>query len=148
MALSKSKSSLFDPFRKSLVAATPEEKVRQDLLQYMIEGLGFPKHLLVVEKQLSQLPHLEGVPSLPKRRADILCFAKGIHPEFSLYPLLLIECKEGEVGKDAADQALGYNHYVRAPFVAIAGDRQTKMVFPKELPFLPTYAQLLESISS
>ena len=44
--------------RKALVAAHPEELVRQELLCRMIGQLGYPSHLLVVEKELSLLPHL------------------------------------------------------------------------------------------
>ncbi|NGX27599.1 MAG: hypothetical protein K940chlam6_01537, partial [Chlamydiae bacterium] len=65
MVLSKQKDSLYDPFRKLWVAALPEEVVRQKLLHVMITQLGFPKNFLVVEKQLSELPHLSGMVGLP-----------------------------------------------------------------------------------
>ncbi|NGX47135.1 MAG: hypothetical protein K1000chlam3_00506 [Chlamydiae bacterium] len=146
MVLSKQKDSLYDPFRKLWVAALPEEVVRQKLLHVMITQLGFPKNFLVVEKQLSELPHLSGMVGLPKRRADILCFAKEIHAQFPLFPLLLVECKEGKVGEEAAAQALGYNHYVQAPYVAIAGENEVRLVHPQRLSFLPKYSELLESV--
>ncbi|NGX59323.1 MAG: hypothetical protein KR126chlam3_00472 [Chlamydiae bacterium] len=146
MVLSKQKDSLYDPFRKMWVAATPEELVRQKLLHVMTRQLGFPKNLIAVEKQLSELPHLKGAASLPKRRADILCFAKGIHPEFSLFPLLIIECKEGVASDAAAKQALGYNHYVQAPFVAIAGEEKVELVYPQKLTFLPKFSEMMESV--
>jgi hypothetical protein len=139
MELSKQKGSLFDPFRQAWVVASPEEIVRQKLLHVMITQLGFPRELLAVEIQLSEIPHLKGVPNLPKRRVDIICFAKGIH---SLYPLLLIECKEGQVGEDAKLQVLGYNHYIQAKFVAIAGENTAQLIYPQEVPFLPPYSQL------
>ena len=110
--------TLFDPYRKSTVKATPEECVRSRLLHYMTEKLGYPKHLLVVEKQLSQLPGCAGAPD---RRLDIICFAKGAKG-----PLLLIECKAGHVGEGAKEQLLGYNHYVKAPYVALAGQDEIK----------------------
>lgn len=146
MALSKQRDSLFDPFRKAWVVATPEEKVRQRLLQLMTAQLGYPKHLLAIEKELSLIPHLKGITDLPKRRADILCFAKEIHPDFPLYPLLLIECKEGEVGNEAKGQVLGYNHFVQAFYVAIAGENCLEMVYPQALSFLPSYSQLLDHL--
>ena len=96
--------------------------------------------------QLSEVPHLKGVVGLPKRRADILCFAKGIHAEFPLYPLLVIECKEGQVGAEAKSQALGYNHFVQAHYVAVAGDKQIELIYPQTLPFLPPYSQLMEHV--
>jgi hypothetical protein len=133
-----------DRLRGKEVAATPEELVRQRLLAVMIHQLGFPKELIAIEKQLSELPHLQRVASLPDRRADIICFAKNIHSGYPLYPLLLIECKEGEAGGEAIAQAMGYNHFVQAPYVAVAGRGGTQLVHPQRLPFLPSYAQLLE----
>lgn len=144
MALSKQKDNLYDPFRGMWVSATPEEIVRQKLLQFMTIHLGFPKELLAVEKQLSELPHLKGISNLPKRRADILCFAKDIQSGSSMYPLLLIECKEGRLGKTAVDQVLGYNHFVRATYVAISGKNSIKLIYPQKLDFLPKYSELLE----
>ncbi|MDN3505873.1 MAG: type I restriction enzyme HsdR N-terminal domain-containing protein [Simkaniaceae bacterium] len=146
MVLSKQKDKLFDSFRSSWVAATPEEIVRQKLLHAMTTQLGFPKSSLVVEKKLSELPHLRGKKGLPGRRADVLCFAKGIHEEHELFPLLLIECKEGIAREDAAQQALGYNYFVQAPYVAIAGEGSAQLVHPQRLDFLPHYHELLERV--
>ena len=66
--------------RKKWVAKTPEELIRQFLIGQMIEKLDYPKSLIAVEKELSQLPQL-AVPitskdQLPKRRADIIVFSK------------------------------------------------------------------------
>ncbi len=139
MELSKQKGNVYDPFRQAWVVASPEEIVRQKLLHVMTTQLGFPRELLAVETQLSEIPHLKGVPNLPKRRVDIICFAKGI---YSLYPLLIIECKEGQVGEDAKLQVLGYNHYIQAKFVAIAGENTAQLIYPEQVPFLPPYSQL------
>jgi hypothetical protein len=136
MVLSKP-NKILDPVRGCFVAATPEEIVRQSLLHHMVRSLGYPKELLAVEKQLSELPHLEGAIGLPTRRIDIVCFARDFHP------LLLIECKEGEVGSDAIEQALGYNAFVKAPFVAVAGKRGCALIFPESQSFLPHYKELL-----
>jgi hypothetical protein len=146
MALSKPKDSLFDPYRGSFVAATPEEQVRQRLLHLMTEKLGYPKHFLCVEKKLSELPHLEKGGNLPNRRADILCLSADLHPEYPLYPLLLIECKGELIGESAKKQALGYNHHVKAFFVAVAGSGGVELVYPYSLSFLPSYLQLKEHI--
>ncbi len=146
MVSSKLKDRLYDPFRRSWVVATPEEIVRQKLLNVMTEQLGFPKTLLAVEVQLSEIPHLKKMENLPKRRADILCFAKGIHEEYPLFPLLLVECKEGEVGTDAEGQVLGYNHFVQALFVAIAGQDHVAVIHPQSISFLPPYSQLMEYV--
>ena len=79
---------LFDPIRKIFVPALPEEKIRQDLINKMIHKLGFPPSLIAVEKDLKHLPHIKDKSfSANKRRADIICFGKNIHPKYELYPL-------------------------------------------------------------
>lgn len=80
--------------RKEWVAATPEEKVRQKLLAGMIGSLGYPASTIAVEQSLREMPHLALNPlKMPSRRADVVVFAKDIHPHHSLFPLLLVECK-------------------------------------------------------
>jgi len=144
---------VFDEVRKAWVAATPEEIVRQELLQKMIHLLDFPRDLLAVEKDIRQLPHLLTLPTLPDRRADIICFANDIHPEYSLYPLLLIECKDDVLDQKALDQLLGYNHYIKAHFIALAGRSEFRFGYhDKEaacyqfIPYLPPYKQLLSMV--
>jgi hypothetical protein len=123
----QSEEDLFDLIRKERVAATPEERIRQKLLYRMVQELGYPPSLIVVEKRLSQLPHLASMSStLPLRRLDILCFAQGIHPSHPLYPLLMVECKEHWT-QEAIHQVVGYNHYVGAFFVAVADKQEVQL---------------------
>lgn len=149
----ESSNRIYDDFRKIWVTATPEEKVRQRLLQRMVVDLRYPKELLVVEKELGQLPHLEAEKKLPDRRADILCFAKNIHIHYALYPLLLIECKEGKIDSQAIDQVVGYNHFVKAFFLAVANPDGIQLGYYDKnagayrfIPYLPSYVELLNAI--
>lgn len=150
----KSPEMILCAVRKIAVAALPEELVRQALLHRMIEQLGYPPALLAVEKELSQLPHLAlHQTKLPKRRADILCFAKGIHSIYDLYPLLLIECKAIPLNAKVMTQVMGYNHFVDARFICVANQQEIKMGWydpsKKELqtvPFLPKYTELIVQI--
>ncbi len=155
MGLSRpNRRRVFDEIRNDWVAATGEELVRQAFLQKMVGSLGFPKHLLAVEKDLRSLPHLMGEEGiLPERRADIICFAKDIHPEYSLYPLLIVECKDRALDQKALEQLLGYNAHVKAYFVALVSQDEVQFgYFEKALgnyrfvPFLPSYAQLIDRI--
>lgn len=120
----------------------------------MIRKLGYPKGYLWVEREIFSLPHLKGT-SLPNtfRRADILCFAKEIHPEYDLFPLLLIECKAGHWNQKAKEQVLGYNESVGAYFVAVAGCAQTQTLWFNSkkqcydsVDFLPSYEELNDSV--
>ncbi|MDR2539566.1 MAG: type I restriction enzyme HsdR N-terminal domain-containing protein [Chlamydiales bacterium] len=112
----RDKLLLIDKMRGVAIQATPEEKIRQKLLNLLIEELFFPKEYVVVEKALSELPHLQGK-RVPKRRLDVLCYFP-MHDQ--LLPLLLIECKRSGGIKQALNQVSGYNYWVGAPFVAVA----------------------------
>ncbi len=146
----QNKREVFDPLRKIWVAATPEEIVRQKLLLRMTDELGYPKELLAIEKELTELPHLTKK-NLPQRRIDILCFGKNIHPDHSLYPLLLIECKREKLFSAAKEQLLGYNAFVQAYFVALVSREEILFGFRtgkdyQFLAFLPPYAQLVAQV--
>jgi hypothetical protein len=137
-----SKAQVFCRIRKSWVKKTPEEQVRQALLHAMIEKLGFLSALIAVEKSLDQLPHLQETEGLPKRRADILCFSRDF------LPLLLIECKQDPIDAAAIEQVIGYNAFVRAPFLALADLTGVFFLHGRQLmPGLPTYDELTESRS-
>lgn len=126
------------------------------MLHYMMGQLGFPKGGLVIEKALSQLPHLQQRDQNPPlRRVDLMSYAPGIHPDFPLYPLLLVECKAIELSEKVLQQAAGYNHFIGAPFICIANDLQrfTGWYDPKSSQYrfmnsLPSYKALLEAIQS
>ena len=141
MVLPSPNSQVFDEIRNLWVAATPEEIVRQTLVKRMIQQLGYPKQQMAVERELASLPHLTPQ-KVPSRRIDILCFSK------ELFPLLIIECKKEKIDASALEQLLGYNSFVGAPFVAVAGKEEIAFHFrDTTLPFLPPYTQLLDALS-
>lgn len=118
----------------------------------MTEKLGYPKEFVVVEKALSQLPHIATLPvELPDRRVDILVYCKS--SKEGLLPLLLIECKAIALSPSALLQVGGYNHYIQAPFTAIANqegiftgwyDREKQEYL--SVDFLPCYEELINSL--
>lgn len=108
-------SQLFDPIRKKWVAVTPEEKVRQDLLQNMI-SLGYPKSHIVVEADLKKVYHGPVPFSMANRRLDVAF----VDADFS--PLLVIECKQGKYRQNAIEQVRGYSALVKSPFFAVADE--------------------------
>lgn len=145
---------VYCPIRKEWVKALPEEQVRQTLIRCMIDQLGYPPAFMAVEKKLNDLPYLVGMP-LPDRRADIICFGKDIHPHHSLYPLLLIECKAVVLTRRVILQVMGYNHYIKAFFIAVANQKEIKVGWfdqgKKEYCFayaLPPYEALLKQARS
>lgn len=138
--------------RKEPVAATPEEVVRQQLIAAMVHQLEYPESCIAVEKSLHQLPHVK-FEKAPLRRIDLLCFAKDIHPEHSLYPLLLVECKAVALTSKVLSQVCGYNAYVKAYFVAVANSNEVRFGWfdrqKQEYCFrdgLPGYPVLMEMV--
>ncbi|MBA2369027.1 MAG: type I restriction enzyme HsdR N-terminal domain-containing protein [Candidatus Protochlamydia sp.] len=141
--------------RSKWVSATPEEEVRQNLLIHMTKNLGYSKDSLSVEMTLSEMPHLQNFPTshFPKRRADLIVWAAGIHPDFPLYPLLMIECKAIPLNLKAERQVIGYNQFLQACFVGLANQKEMRLgwfsrekqkyVFKKEI--LP-YFILMDSL--
>lgn len=141
--------------RKSYVAATPEEIVRQQLVSHMIHNLNYPASYLALEKELNQVPHLhQSDKEIPNRRADLICFGKDIHPKFALYPLLLVECKAVKITSRTMSQVAGYNHFLGAYFIAAVNGQEIRTGWYdpsikdyKYVKNLPTYSQLLESLN-
>lgn len=100
----------------ALSALKPEEVVRQQFIAFL-KKKGFNESILLQEKALSELPHLKGELFLPFRRVDILAYALL---QGELKPLLLVECKDKKISQNSLHQVLGYNHFVKAPYIALA----------------------------
>jgi Type I restriction enzyme R protein N terminus (HSDR_N) len=113
--------NFYDFLRRKWVKATPEEVVRQRLIRWMVEELGFPSHLMAIEKELAQLPHLQNLPlaQIPKRRLDLLVFSPK-----DLSPLLMIECKATTLSSKSIRQLIGYNYFVKASFICLANHHE------------------------
>jgi len=119
----------------------------------MMGSLGYPQSLLVVEKELRHIPHLAlHDQEVPERRADIICFGKGIHSEHELYPLLLIECKAVKLTSKVVSQVAGYNHFLKSYFIAVANKDEIQTGWydaPSKkyrfVSYLPTYKNLMQA---
>ena len=98
---------IFDSFRKKFVALTPEEWVRQNFLNFLVDHMGYPKGLVAVEKQLK----LNGL----TKRCDILAYSKAGNP------VLVVECKAPSVAltNEVFAQVARYNLTLKVPFLAI-----------------------------
>jgi hypothetical protein len=143
--------TLYCPVRKAMVIDLPEERVRVQLLALLTEQLGYPRESLAIEKELARMAHIQVPPDqLPQRRADVICFAKGIHPTCDLYPLLLIECKAVKLTPKMFNQVIGYNHYLKACFIALTnGSEAHTAAFDSQqgkyrfVQRMPSYSELL-----
>jgi type I site-specific restriction endonuclease len=108
MKLDHGKQMIFDPVRKKWLQLTPEEWVRQHLLNYLIQLEAYPAASFAVEKEL-QLNDT-------KKRFDVVVYDRA------LKPFLVVECKAPYVALDrlVIDQALRYNLSLKAPFLMIS----------------------------
>lgn len=150
-----SSSLLYCPIRKKWLANLPEERVRINLIHSMVSQLGYPAGNIVLEKALSELPHLSTVTLPPKRRTDLIVYGKNIHPNYPLYPLLLIECKSVPLTDQVIRQVVGYNQFVKAFYIGVANESNTYFGYfePHQsdytfYPQLPAYQDLISHISS
>ncbi len=112
LQINRAKQSIFDPCRKAYVKLTPEEWVRQNFLQYLIQELSYPSGLLAVEMPitLNQL----------SRRCDIVSFNKEGKP------LLIVECKAPQVKITQAtfNQIATYNLKLQVDFLVVTNGLQ------------------------
>lgn len=88
---------IFDVVRKKYVVLTPEEWVRQHVVQYLINEKKYPLGLMQVETTVKY--------NRMNIRCDIMVYTT------QLQPLLLVECKapEVEITQAAFDQIARYN---------------------------------------
>lgn len=100
------KEWIFDEWRKQWVRLSPEEWVRQNILQYLVTIKRYPASLIAVEKEI-KLGEL-------KKRFDILVYREST-------PWMIIECKEMNVPLTEAvlKQVLNYNISVQAKYIVI-----------------------------
>lgn len=126
------RKKVFDPFRKIWLILTPEEWVRQNFLQYMVQVMKYPASCIAIEKEM-MLGEL-------KKRFDILVY-NGNHE-----PWMMIECKAQEVvlNDKVLQQLLRYHISIPVAYLVITnGDysfcfekKEGGLVMMEKLPAL------------
>lgn len=104
---SENKVAVFDEIRKKFVVLTPEEWVRQHVVQFLLSDKNYPKSYINVEKVLK----INGI----TKRYDAVVFK----PDGSIF--LLIECKAPEVpiSQNTFDQIARYNMTLKADYLMV-----------------------------
>ncbi|MES2286053.1 MAG: type I restriction enzyme HsdR N-terminal domain-containing protein [Bacteroidota bacterium] len=101
------RTQIFDSIRKKYVVLTPEEWVRQNFLQFLIQDKKYPASLIAVEAGLkyNQL----------QKRMDVLVYDKQGTPH------LMVECKAPEVkiNQDVFDQIARYNMVFKVKYLVV-----------------------------
>lgn len=129
---SENKVSIFDEIRKKFIILTPEEWVRQHIIQFLLIEKKYPKSYINVEKTI--------VINGTKKRYDLVVFK----PNGELF--LLVECKAPEVTitQHTFDQIARYNLKLNADYLMVTNGlnhyfcemnlQEEKYIFLKELP--------------
>lgn len=103
---------ILDPIRKKYVVLNPEEWVRQNFIQYLVQDRFFPGSLITVEQEFSF--------NRMKKRTDILVYRSTGEP------VLMVECKSPDthIGRDVFDQIGLYNLGYNLPWLIITNGLQ------------------------
>lgn len=107
------KEIIFDGLRKQWIRLTPEEWVRQNIIQYLIQIKHYPAAFIAVEKEIS----LGEV----KKRFDLLIYDN--HHQ----PWMMIECKAMgvELHEKVLEQLMRYHISVPVPYLVISNGSYT-----------------------
>lgn len=103
----KGKKYIFDEIRRRFVLLTPEEWVRQHMINFLVNLKNFPRMLISVEKGFSQ--------NRNRQRYDLLIYNRLGKP------LMIVECKAPgvEINQQVFDQAGRYNNRHKAAYMLI-----------------------------
>jgi hypothetical protein len=107
-ASEETKLWIYDPFRKKNILLTPEEWVRQNILQFLVRDKGYPASLISIESGI-KVNRLD-------RRYDAVVFGREGNP------VMLIECKAPGVAinQNTFDQVTAYNRSVLATYILVS----------------------------
>ncbi len=107
------KDFIFDALRKKWLLLTPEEWVRQNFVQYLLQVKNYSYTLIAIEKEI-KLGEL-------KKRFDILVYDNNHQP------WMMVECKAASVklNEKVLEQALRYNMSVPVEFIVITNGDTT-----------------------
>jgi hypothetical protein len=123
---------IFDPVRRKYVALTPEEWVRQNFLQYLIQVKKTPQTLIRVEMSLE----LNGL----AKRSDIV-----VHNRMG-NPVLAVECKAAtvKITQPAFEQLARYNLLLNVPYLVVTNglthffcklsESENRYIFLEDIP--------------
>lgn len=124
---------IFDEIRKKYLVLTPEEWVRQHVVQYIIMEKGYPRSLIKLEGGL-KLNALQ-------KRTDVVVFNS------SGEKILLIECKAPSVKitQQTFDQIARYNIVHKVPLLFVSNGLQH---YTCEINFKEQNYQFVENLPS
>lgn len=106
------KRQIFDPLRKSYVALTPEEWVRQHFVNYLLQYKGYPSSLTANEVGIT----LNGM----SRRCDTVIYDKNLKPR----AIVEYKAPSVKITKEVFAQISRYNLVLRVDYLIISNGLQ------------------------
>ncbi|WP_024993991.1 type I restriction enzyme HsdR N-terminal domain-containing protein [Phocaeicola paurosaccharolyticus] len=108
ISIKEGKRFIFDILRKKYIALTPEEWVRQNFVQYLINFKGFPKGLLANEVKISLNNTI--------KRCDTVLYSRDMSAK------LIVEYKAPhiEITQAVFDQITRYNMVLKVEYLIIS----------------------------
>jgi len=103
---------VYDQFRKKYVRLTPEEWVRQNFVQFLVQEKNIPQSMIGIEKEHTLYKM--------KRRSDILIFGnQGL-------PAMVVECKAPtiKISQKSFDQVARYNMILKVKYLVVTNGLQ------------------------
>lgn len=109
-----------DPVRQKLIYITPEETVRQQVIQWLLRECEVPADMIRVEEHLSHY----GIDT--RRRADIIVDAISTEDHL-IHPLVVIECKAPGtlLGVKTSDQMVDYSDKLGCYYMVMTNGVET-----------------------
>lgn len=135
--------SIYDPIRSFLLAATPEECVRQKTIVYLQRDLGIPINRIFVEESMAHTK--KGA----RGRADIVVYRDDECTDV----LMIIECKAPHInvlGDEVFKQACGYREILNADYIMLINGIEAIVYIYNEGKYfevkdIPSFEELLKS---
>ena len=118
------KKYIYDRIRKKEIPYTPEEKVRQQVLAYLIEEKNVPEYMIDEETAMSYYKVVSA------KRPDIIILRKD-EQLGDVVPLAVIECKRNKTGIDEKiiRQTLHYADQLQCKYAMITDGLYTDVAY-------------------
>jgi type I site-specific restriction-modification system R (restriction) subunit len=125
------KEFIFDEIRKAWVSLTPEEWVRQNFLQWLMQIKQYPASLISVEKEIK----VNGL----KKRYDIVVYKNAL-------PWMIVECKEMNVPLNDAviTQVVTYNSNLNVGYLVITNGSSTHVFETSSAKWMDSFPNFID----
>ena len=106
------RTQIFDSIRKKYIVLTPEEWVRQNFIQYLIQEKQFPASLIAIEMGLKY--------NKMQRRGDVVIYDNYMNP------VVIVECKAPgiKITQNTFDQIARYNMVLKVKYLIVTSGLQ------------------------